>query len=284
MDADRSLDVHHVELEAGLDHLVVLEALVGEPLPGTEAQTVKSESFDAFRDLRVLRRQCTAFARRDVLRRVERVGREVAVRPDPPSAPRGADGVRGVLDDTNSVPIAECVEPVHVDRSTGEMDRHDRRRPWRDCGLRLIEVDQPGAGLAVDEDRRRPDVLDGIGGGDERHRGHDHLVAGADVQCPQCEHQGRRAGRDAANMRDADVLLEHALESLDLRARADPARTQRVGDLLDLRVAQERPSEDEECVAIWCLAGQAPSPDGIDAEVCKRTIGDRQRDPSGGTR
>ena len=47
METDCRLDVSHVELEARLDDLVVLEAGVREALPRAEAQAVEREPLDA---------------------------------------------------------------------------------------------------------------------------------------------------------------------------------------------------------------------------------------------
>ena len=46
MDAESSLDIHHVVLEAGIDDLVVLESLVRIPLPRTPAQPVEPLALD----------------------------------------------------------------------------------------------------------------------------------------------------------------------------------------------------------------------------------------------
>ena len=43
------------------------------------------------------------------------------------------------------------------------------------CG---VKVDQPGAGHGVDQDRGGARVFDRIRGGDECHRGDEHLVPG----------------------------------------------------------------------------------------------------------
>ena len=98
MQTDRSLEVGQVVLETRLLDLVVLETRVGETLPRTSTEPVECETLDPVGDLLVLGRQRTALTRRNVLRRIERVGGEVAVSADLNALPLGADGVSGILD------------------------------------------------------------------------------------------------------------------------------------------------------------------------------------------
>jgi hypothetical protein len=247
VDADARLDVGHVELEARLLDLVVLEPGVGVALPGAEAQPVQGEPLDTRGDLLVGGRQGAALEGGDVLGHVERVGREVAVAADRRAAPLGADRVRGVLDDMDTVLGGDLPEPIEVDRPSREVDRHYGARTRSDRGLDRVEVDQAGAArLAVDQHRRRPAVLDGVGRGDEGHRRHEHLVARLDVERLQRQDQRRGAGRDAADVGRADVILKCALEAADLRTGAHPTATHRVDDLGDLIVADVGLAEDEE--------------------------------------
>src|SRR5690348_4694488 len=117
MDAERGLDVGHVELEAGLADVIVLEAGVREPLPRTKAQSMERQLLDAVGYNFVVGREGTALDGRDVLGHVERVGGEVAVGADQAIPPPGADRVCGVLDDKQTVTIAKRVEGIHVYRS-----------------------------------------------------------------------------------------------------------------------------------------------------------------------
>ena len=70
------------------------------------------------------------------------------------------------------------------------VDRHDRLGARGDGALGRLRVEVERARVDVGEDRRRAALPDRVGGRDERHRRHDHLVAGADAR--------RRAARAAA--------------------------------------------------------------------------------------
>ena len=81
----------------------------------------------------------------------------------------------------------------------------------------------------VGEHGRRAGVDDRLGGRDERHRRHDDLVAGADAERPQREHQGVGARAAAGGSRDVvgvgERLLEAGTGPADERARVDDVRS-----------------------------------------------------------
>ena len=77
----------------------------------------------------------------------------------------------------------------------------------------------------VGEDGRRADARDRLGGRVERERGADHLVAGADPDRVEHEHDRVGAVRDADRLLDAEVLGRLALEALDLGAEDEAARS-----------------------------------------------------------
>ena len=79
----------------------------------------------------------------------------------------------------------------------------------------------------VREHGRRAAVDDRRGGGGERHRGHDHLVAGPDARGQVGEVQRGRAGGDGDRVLGAEVLRERALELGRPRAHREPARSGR---------------------------------------------------------
>ena len=119
----------------------------------------------------------------------------------------------------------------------------------RDGRLGDLEIDKPRTRLRVDQHRRRAGVLDGVGRGDERHRGDEHLVTGTDPEHAQRQDQGRRARGHTPAVRGSDVLGQHLLEPLHLGTGSDPARAQRVDHLRDLRLADQRTPEDKEIVS-----------------------------------
>ena len=83
------------------------------------------------------------------------------------------------------------------------MDHDDRPCALGDRGLDRALVDVERVGSDVDEDRHGAAKDEGVGGRDERERGHDHLVAGSEP-AQVADHLQRggarrgRAGRHAA--------------------------------------------------------------------------------------
>ena len=78
------------------------------------------------------------------------------------------------------------------------------------------------AGVDVGEDRRRADARDRLGGRVERERRADDLVAGADPERVEHEHERVGAVGDADRLRHAEVLGRLALEALDLGPEDEP--------------------------------------------------------------
>ncbi len=97
----------------------------------------------------------------------------------------------------------------------------------RDGALDGVRVEVVRARVDVGEDRRRAALPDGVGGGDERQRRHDHLVARTDARDVQRELQRGRAVRDGDGLGGADALRERGLELAHARALRDPARGDR---------------------------------------------------------
>ena len=80
----------------------------------------------------------------------------------------------------------------------------------------MVGGDRNVVGVDVAPDRGRAEERDRLGGGEERERRDDDLVAGADAQRAQGEQQRVGAVGDADGVRRADVGRELALERLDL--------------------------------------------------------------------
>ena len=109
----------------------------------------------------------------------------------------------------------------------------------RALGGRRVEV--VGARVDVGEDRRRAALPDRVGGGDERQRRHDHLVAGADARrrtargaARSCSWSWRR--RRAAPTRSANA----SSKARDPRALGDPAGGDDLGERLGLAAVEVR--------------------------------------------
>ena len=82
------------------------------------------------------------------------------------------------------------VEPIRCTGMTRARARPDRRRD-------RLGGEQVRLGVDVDELRRRAGEADGLGGGDERVRRDDDLVAGADAERPQRQRERLGAGGHA---------------------------------------------------------------------------------------
>ena len=91
-------------------------------------------------------------------------------------------------------------------RPAEEMDRHDRLRLLGDHGLDLARVEVQRRRVDVGEDRRGAAARDRLGGREERERRADHLVAGADAERVEREHERVGAVGDADRVLDGEVL------------------------------------------------------------------------------
>jgi hypothetical protein len=94
----------------------------------------------------------------------------------------------------------------------------------------LIEVER--ARIDVDEDGRRILVQNAVGGGDERERRRDDLVAGADARGADAQMQPRGTARHSGGMLRSHRLRERLLEAVEHRAEREPPRPQDVEDEL----------------------------------------------------
>ena len=245
MDPDRGRDVVHGELVAGLVDLVLRRHRAAMAQPRRAGEPVEREPLHALRGLLVADDEGAALERGDVLRGMERERGQVPVRADRPARPAGADRVRGVLDDEQPMTVAQLVDAIEVDRVPGEVHGHQRARPRADQRLGVVEVDQAGARVGVDEHRDAAVVDHGVGARHERDRGKQHLVALLDAADPQRERQAGGAGGEAADVPNTDVRGEPLLERRDLRPHREPPAPDRVEQLGDLLVADRRPAQAE---------------------------------------
>ena len=235
---DRSEHVGEVGLVAG-DGDVVERAV---------AAAHQAQVPDRVRDLVRVRRDEPALAGGDVLRRVEAEAGRLG-EPAELAAAVGALGrVRGVLDHRDP----ELPDRIQVGRLPGEVDGHDRLRPLGHRRRDGRRVDVEVALAHVDEDGRRAGVDDHVRGRRPGDRRRDHLVAGLDPERDERQVHRRRAGRDREHVLRLEVLGHPLLEQRRLRAGRQPAGAERLGDGLDLLLADRRRLE-----AQWCLAGHS---------------------------
>ena len=215
MDADRSLEIHHVVLEARLDDFVMLEAFVGEALPGIRRKAVEGKTLDP--GCIGLRggRDHSALARDDVLGRVEAEGGEVAERPGMAIADERLDRVRAILDHRQPALAREGDDVDDVARSSREVHRNHRARAIRRTALDLLGRHAHRLPVDVREHRNRTRVDDRVCGRRERHCRHDHLVARTEVERHHCQMQGGGARVDRDRVPGLDVRPEGLFEAPD---------------------------------------------------------------------
>ncbi len=141
---------------------------------------------------------------------------------DPAAAPAGAVGVRGVLHDRDARVGGELAEGVQVGDLAGDVDRHDRAGPRGDRGRGGLGAQVVGVEVDVDRHRGGTEPLGGLGGGDERERGHDDLGARADAEQLEGDLQRVGAVGDGERLGGAVVVGELLLEGVDLLAAHPP--------------------------------------------------------------
>ena len=125
--------------------------------------------------------QGAALAADVVLRLVEAVGPQRADRAERLALVEGVDPLGRVLQHLQAVPGGDGHDVVHRAADPRVMDREDGPRPRRDGSLDGVLVDVQRVRADVHEDRPGPEADDGVGGGDERERRQDDLVAGPEV-------------------------------------------------------------------------------------------------------
>ena len=153
-----------------------------------------------------------------------------------------------VFDDRQLVLPGYLENCVHLARMAVQVNRKDGfdRRVDTYRRFKLFRVDVQGVLLYVDQHRLRPDVLDDMDAGGERHRCADHLVARADAQRREGNMKSRGAGVQGQGRRRADEGLEVGLETFHARPGGDPPRTQALHDSFDFLLADQRWREAQE--------------------------------------
>ena len=173
----------------------------------------------------------------------------------------GADRLACILDHGQVVALGELEDRVHVDALPEDVHGHDRARPVGDRRLELRHVHVVGAGLDVDEDRRRTDVRDRLGGREEGERRGDDLVALADAHRRKDQEQRVGAVGTGHRVLGAAVVRHRGLEGLDLRPADEPGRAHRLGPhlielglelaVLCLQVEQRDSHHASVIAAVW---------------------------------
>ena len=179
---------------------------------------------------------------------------KVAIVPSAPGRPSAAsEPAACAASSTTGTPSAsisahrrDVAEQVHGDH--GLRARRERGAHGLGGHAARVRVD-------VAEDGPRARVRDRLGGGVERERGDDDLVAGPDAERAQREHQRVGAVGHAGGVARAEVGGELGLEGGDLRPEDERAAVDDLGDLrVDLRRAAAR-------AASSCRTAGRPSPE-----------------------
>ena len=108
----------------------------------------------------------------------------------------------------------------------------------------FVDIQLPELRLHIDEHGPSPDVAHGVGGGDERQRRKQDLVVRLDAEHPQGHVQSGRSVHRGDRVRHANLLRDHALEGVDVGARArHPVGVEAFLDVFGLVTAQVRLGE-----------------------------------------
>ena len=174
---------------------------------------------------------------------------------------KGADRVRGVLDDHQAVLPRRRAQRVEVRRLSGVVDRHDRARSRSDPAGGVLRIEAERLGVHVGEDRPPAGQLHHVRRRRPRQRRNDHLLAGFQVQERDGQVQSARGRVDGDGVLDVQALPEHRLEPRHLRPGRDPAGAERLDHLrhffiLDRRAAKRQkvhpPAVPRACPpAVW---------------------------------
>ncbi len=153
------------------------------------------------------------FAAAEVLQVVQAEGAGDSQRSAHPPLVHRPVRLAGVFDHMQAVLLGDGENRVHVSRAAVNVDGNDRPGPLGDCRFDLGRVERVVPRLDVDEDGNRHLVQDARGRGEERVGGHNHLVAGADIERRQCHVERRRAAASGQAVFRAGELGEFLLQS-----------------------------------------------------------------------
>src|SRR5439155_6234031 len=138
----------------------------------------------------------------------------------------------GVLDERETVAVADRPQLVQLARVAEDVDGHDRLRSLRDGCLSGARVEVQRPWIDVGEHRGRTRVDGAVRRRGEGVRRGDHLVAWADAGDVDREVEAGGSARDGSAVRRSDRLRDQRLEARARRTEGEPARTQHLEDEL----------------------------------------------------
>ena len=216
-EADPCGDVGEVRLSA--EHVDIHAVFAGSN------HALQTQLFAGQGVLGIGQHDCTAFGRGDVLVGVKTECDQIAEGADPLAFPEAAQCLRRILEHPQPVLCGDRVQPVHVHRQPGEVDRNDRSRCRRDRRFHEVQVDVAGCRIDIHEHRPRAHRERDVRGSYPGQRRRDHLVSRADIRHSQADF--KRGGRrtEDPHCASAAVTRQLGFEGFGLRSGGDPART-----------------------------------------------------------
>ena len=237
--AQGRLHVGEIVLESGRKDLRLRRTSPVLPVEGVHADAVEFPAAHGVGQFFVGSDEHAALAAGDVLDGVE--GVEGVFRADVASLVKGAQSVGRVLE--NGDLPRRLIDGVQIQGGSGEVDRNDQFRPFRDGRGDGFGPDQQGVSVHVHEDRLRPRQSDHVGDGDPGHGRGDDLIPRPDAQDLQKKvHSRRGAGKGHAEA----VAREGGHGRLEFGAYGtvgDPAGAQDGGDGGDIVFIHRRTGE-----------------------------------------
>ena len=184
---------------------------------------VRAQQSCPFRQPSVARREQSGVTERpEVLAPKER---EAAEGPDGADRSRfvgRSDGLRGILDDGNAVPVGVLHDRIEIGAEAEQVHRQDGPRSRRDRRGERLRIDIEGDGVDVHEHRPRAEADDRACGGEERIRRRHHFVAGRDPEGHQRQQDRVGSGRYRNGVVDPEQGGQLVLERVDLRPHDEP--------------------------------------------------------------
>lgn len=145
---ERSEDLRRQVARADVDPRVLVDLAAEEP---TAVGALLTDDLGPLAQRRVVDQESPALAALDVLGGVERQGAQVADGPEHSAAVGGAEGMRCVLDDRQTVRCGDGHDGVHLARNPAVVNHHDGFSARRDGRFDQGFVDVPRIGPDVDE-------------------------------------------------------------------------------------------------------------------------------------
>ena len=233
----RRLDVGQVGLIAKLQHVPVL-ILLRVAVCGFLREPVRSQAAQRIRHRGIVRGHRSAFAARQILRRVKAEARGLSPLPWPNPLTTGFRRVRGVFDHDQRTLMTQIGEPLDIRHQSVQVHGQHNARVQVDRRRDLIDVDVAGVGLDVHEPHHRAGLQDGIGGRDERHRRRDHFILGPEPERRQREEQRARAARGRDHVLHAEEARELLFEQRGARTGRQEDAAQHAGRGVDVRLRE----------------------------------------------